>query len=252
MAKVHKKHSELKADMRKASLRMAADIALMVGIVFGVLTALILQPDWLMVLRIGPVNGLGLLGIAAAIAMVVLEVRRRLNLREAAVRRAGVQGEENALAQLREALPAGYMLFTNVRIMQDTHESEMDLVAVGPGGVSVVEVKNYAGLIRGKAADKELTHVNGSRREQVYNPLLQVGTHVRRLNDYLYDRGLDAKVRGYVYFVHPRADVRIESGRGERWFTLEETSLLAQRLCGSSEKLPKKQIEGVCQVLRKA
>ncbi|MBQ2955970.1 MAG: NERD domain-containing protein [Clostridia bacterium] len=128
---------------------------------------------------------------------------------EERVLRIGKEGEENALAILNR-LDDTCHLFTNLRIPYDGGVSETDLIAVTPKGITIIEVKNHKGVIRGDADDEQLLQAKTSRRgvvreEPFYNPVKQVATHAYRLSGWLRENGVSAYVRTCVLFVHPEA-----------------------------------------------
>lgn len=119
--------------------------------------------------------------------------------------RSGMEGEHQMLDMVKQ-LPRSCHVFVNKYIPHDGHWSETDLILVGPGGVAVVEVKNWSGLVEGDAADDQVSRGDGRTH---YNPVRQVGTHVYRLKNYLLSRGVRVWVVPCVVFVHPKAEPRI-------------------------------------------
>lgn len=115
--------------------------------------------------------------------------------------RAGVEGERYALSLVR-GMSRSCHVFVNKYIPYDGHWSETDLILVGPGGVAIVEVKNWSGLVQGDAADEQVTREDGRTH---YNPVRQVNTHVYRLKNYLRSKGVNAWVVPVVAFVHPKS-----------------------------------------------
>ena len=137
---------------------------------------------------------------------------------------AGVEGEKTAL-ELAQRLPSSCHVFTNQVIWfepkndkrkaaedgKQSRKSETDLILVGPGGVAIVEVKNYSGRLTGNAWDHDLMKTSPSgRKDMVYNPAKQVSTHVWRLSNYLKSKGQRAWITPYVLFTNPRTtfDIR--------------------------------------------
>ena len=67
-----------------------------------------------------------------------------LLLNAGTIKRAGAQGEDTALARLKD-LPDTYTIFNQLEVPNNNSRRgfvELDLVVVGPNGVFVVEVKN--------------------------------------------------------------------------------------------------------------
>lgn len=253
MAKIHRKRSGLKARLRGRAIRMALDAVGLAGCAgLAVLFACHALTGW-PVLPWQASQGVRWVGAAlSALAALALWLRIRRHQATRGILRAGVAGEETALRQLARALPRTWHLFSNVTVAHEGRGSEMDLVAVGPGGVCVVEVKNYAGEVRGDAAAQELTHVNHGRVEQIYNPLRQVATHVHRLSGYLRQAGCGVWVRGAVWFVDPAVRVRISGCGKGAWYTAGQLKELAREICQGQEKLTSEQIQAIVKALRRA
>lgn len=250
MAKIHKRRSALKGSIGRAMLCCVTDAVLMVLLAaaaiwrFGTICAWVAAHPELFGIPTAV-----LLPAAAAILLIVLILRLHSNVHSAVIRRAGAQGEDQALKQLAKALPNQYHLFNNVVVTYEGGRSETDLIVVGPGGVTVVEVKNYSGELQGKAGDNRLTHIKTGGTESVYNPLRQVATHVHRVSGYLRQNHRGVWVQGAVYFVNPRLKVKL-SGRSETpWFTSDQLDELTGMLCGGQMQLTAKQVEGIVEVL---
>ena len=254
MAKVHKRRSALKGSVGRAMLGCVIDAVLMTALVaagvwqFGTIRAWIETHT-----ALWGIPTAALIPAAAALVLIVLVIRLRHNARTAAIRRAGAQGEDLALKQLQKALPGNYHLFNNVVVTYQGGRSETDLIVVGPGGVTVVEVKNYSGEVQGTADASRLTHVKtGGGTESVYNPMRQVATHVHRVSGYLKQNRQGVWVRGAVYFVNPRLKTGI-AGRSEiPWFTPDSADDLARMLCNGQPQLSARQVDGIVETLKRA
>ena len=253
MAKIHKKKSALKRSTGRAVLGCVLDGALMAALAAGIVWHFDRLRDWLRNnAELWGVPARILLPVAAVLLLALLIVRMRRNARSAAIRRAGVRGEDMALKQLQKALPGNYHLFSNVVVDYDGGRSETDLIVVGPGGVTVVEVKNYSGEVQGRAESARLTHVKNSGSESIYNPLRQVATHVHRVSGYLRQNHQGVWVRSAVFFVNPKLRVNI-SGRSETpWFTPERLDELAMMLRAGHPQLSARQVEGIVEALKRA
>ena len=249
MAVIHKSHNELSAKMRK---RKVQHLLCMVGCVAaGVVPLLILlnfhrelwdamdrwEGAYLTLLGIreaaktgpGAVVDLFARGVGKVIRLLpwllpclagaALYVAARMYLgpagKEYAILRSGVEGEKHAL-MLAKQLPASCHVFVNRHIAFAGGRSETDLIIAGPGGVAVVEVKNYVGQITGDVNDRELTRTKrGQAPEPLANPARQVATHVQRLGRYLRAEGLNVWAVPCVAFVNPLVDVQITGGKAQ-------------------------------------
>lgn len=245
MAKVIAKHSTLKVSVWKARGRALLDLLVIVLLAAACVLVKLRFPR-----QLGQYE-LIVLGVIAVLAAVLL-LRARSNWHTAAVRRGGASGEDAALRQLRAALPDSYTILTNLTLTDGRHTAEMDLTVVGPGGVSVVEVKNYSGSLYGKASDRRLTHSNDRHTETPYNPMQQAATHARRLSDYLAHAGQQVRPRAFVYFVNPRLSVQLTDRSDISYFTSDRLSELAKMLQAGRPQLNAAQVRAIIEVLKAA
>ena len=101
--------------------------------------------------------------------------------------RAGREGEYIATNIIRKVLRDEDILLTNVDISYDGRKAELDNVIINKYGVFIIEVKNYAGTIYGKADDytwiKSKTDPYGNTfTKTVRNPIKQVNRQVYLLS----------------------------------------------------------------------
>lgn len=160
--------------------------------------------------------------------------------------RAGLEGERAAL-DLMKQLGSNCHVFTNLRIPFDGGESETDLIVVSPAGVTIIEVKNYKGVISGDASSDSLVQMKPGPRgrssaKTVQNPIKQVGTHVYRLAGYLRAKGIRTFVRCCVLFVSDEVRLSISDNSGVTGekcpvFTRETIQQLFEYVSGGKEVL---------------
>lgn len=123
--------------------------------------------------------------------------------------RSGWEGEREALGLLRR-LGNDCHIYTNLRIPDPGSRNgscETDLLVVNPGGITIIEVKNHVGSIRGDRAESKWIHYRHGdegqdTRLEMNSPLLQVNYHGRVLGSWLARNGLDYPVRVCVFFAH--------------------------------------------------
>jgi len=192
---------------------------------------------------------------ALAIAACVLHAIGRRSKETGDILSAGISGERNALNLMR-GLPDDYHVFANCAIRYNGGRSETDLIVVGPGGVSVVEVKNVKGHITGGCQDHQLDVVKTDQygidhEKQLYNPIKQVGTHVYRLAGLLRENRCRAWVRGYVLFSHPETSVDLSGECDIPVFSWNERAQLLHSIQNDSRSgvLPQHVIKGVVKIL---
>ncbi|MCR5591588.1 MAG: NERD domain-containing protein [Lachnospiraceae bacterium] len=145
---------------------------------------------------------------ALIIAVTSIFGRRFTELPE---RRAGRLGERFATTIISEILSSGDILLTNVPISFGGMQSELDNVVINENGVSIIEVKNYAGELFGGEDDPEWI-MNGSgadmlNQHPVENPIEQVKRQMEILSRILNFNGIRASVKGYVFFVNMNSPV---------------------------------------------
>lgn len=196
MAKIYQHERQLERDVKKLTKRRLLHKLLSV---VGVLFVLFMQWHWEQMMWT----------IVAAVP-VALSMRRYRHLQNQLGRvTAGLVGEDKALRLLAE-LPNTYAVFPDVRVVVGQKASQLDTIVVGPSGVFVVEVKNYAGVIEGDAVDQKLRHIKRRSGETTfYNPVKQVTTHAYRLHQYLQHNQMDIWVQGTVYFANESAKINV-------------------------------------------
>jgi len=128
----------------------------------------------------------------------------------------GIEGEVKCLRELQR-LPEDYVLFNQLQVPDPSLPNgrrELDFVAIGPGGLTVVEVKNISGMIY---VDPEQRHWRVARRgcgsspnwNSMDSPLRQVGAQVDALERWLLTHGIHAPIRPMVCFA--RSDVILQN-----------------------------------------
>jgi hypothetical protein len=132
----------------------------------------------------------------------------------------GIEGEVRTLKALQQ-LPADFVLFNQVFIADPwlpNGKRELDFIVIGPGEVTVVEVKNTPGIVY-VAPDQKHWQVArragcGSRPgwNAMDNPILQVQAQADALQRWLLTFGLSIKVRSMVCLANP--GVIIENSDG--------------------------------------
>ena len=114
------------------------------------------------------------------------------------------QGEEIVLAHLAKELPDTFTLIPNITISYERDNAEEhDIVAVGPDGVFIVEVKTLAGSV---VIDEQTMTVDGDQRS---NPWVSTRRKAQKLASRLEQRcGREPKVwveHVVVFSRHPRS-----------------------------------------------
>ncbi|MBP3655848.1 MAG: NERD domain-containing protein [Clostridia bacterium] len=171
---------------------------------------------------------------------------------------AGVEGERAALGWA-SGLPMDGHVFANLFIEHNGRRSETDLITVTRGGVYVIEVKNYSGVVKGGPNSERLRRYrrlpDGSleEKEDCYNPMRQVKTHVHNLAGYLRENGVNVFVTGRVLFTNPEMELSLAYPCAEAC-TWDERSELERELGEGSARtrLDDAQIARIAQLLDEA
>ncbi len=129
---------------------------------------------------------------------------------------AGAHGEDVALSTLSR-LPDSYYLINQVKVPNQeakTGSTEVDLIAIGPNGVFVIEVKNNNGRVVGSEEDKEwIVHKVGRRggqyTSQMGNPVRQLKKQIWVLKNYLNQNGLNPWLTGMVLLTNPECRLEL-------------------------------------------
>ncbi|MFJ7954159.1 nuclease-related domain-containing protein [Lysinibacillus sp. NPDC096418] len=196
MAKIYQHERQLEKEIKKITRRRFLH---RFGSLIGVLLVVYIQWKWEQVVW-----------TIMAAAFVALYMCRQFTLKNQYGKvKAGLVGEDKVLRILAK-LPNTYSVFPDVLVVSGRKESQLDTIVVGPSGVFVVEVKNYAGVIKGNADDQRLHQIKRRSGESTfYNPVKQVSTHAYRLHQFLRHHGMDIWVHGAVYFANESTKVNV-------------------------------------------
>ena len=116
---------------------------------------------------------------------------------------AGRRAERMATGIIRDELNEEDILLTNVEVVFQDKEAELDNVIINKYGVFIIEVKYYSGELAGDEDDYEWEKSHQSEGGYIYikdvkNPIRQVRRQIWVLANYLRSHGIDVWVRGYV------------------------------------------------------
>ena len=103
--------------------------------------------------------------------------------------RAGRQGEDQMVEQLRVALDSRWTIYRNLQLPD--RRDDLDLVLVGPGGVWAVQVKAFSMPLRFHEGRWEYQHGRGWARCTAKHDPAQVSGQAKRLNAYLKENGVE-------------------------------------------------------------
>lgn len=140
--------------------------------------------------------------------------------------------------------------------------TQIDHVALAPGGILVIETKTLRGVVRGALDDREWVQTAGTQRIRFQNPLRQNYRHVRAVARAVADPGIP--VRGYVVSAGPAqfagelVNAVVPLDQVAALFacggSIDRTRLEAawQRLCGAGSEAPFRRWEHEAQVTMRA
>jgi len=95
----------------------------------------------------------------------------------------GAEGEQE-IYNLLTCIFGKDCVFRNVYVQRSSGRlTEIDLLAVHPTGVYVVESKNYSGLVCGDGNNSQWLHIKGSYKRSFYSPVAQNAGHVDALRE---------------------------------------------------------------------
>lgn len=173
--------------------------------------------------------------------------------------KAGVEGEKAALRAISGLSDECY-IFANL-VVDDGHgHNETDLIVVSPTGLTVMEVKNYSGLLSGDLSDQELIQrkyqKNGSYTEdKARNPVRQMDTPIRRLSHYLRDIGIAVNIRRCALFINENVQFQLtdRAGLGSTCplFLMGSAELLNYLHTQGDQKLKPAEIQRIVTALKK-
>ena len=133
---------------------------------------------------------------------------------ESPEKRAGRMGERFATTIIKEILNDDDMLLTNVRIVAEGKQTELDNVIVNSNGVYIIEVKNWLGELYGDEDSRDWIQTKatygGVYQKEVKNPIGQVKREIYILSRLLKENGLDVWINGYVFFVEMNSPITSE------------------------------------------
>ena len=166
--------------------------------------------------------------VPAVILLLVIGVALTV-LRHTDRAAAGARGEAIALRTALQ-LPPDFTVFNNVLVpgRAGGRPRELDLVAVGPQCVFVLEVKHYKGEIMGSRKASQWKIQKVGRGGTVYystvsNPLRQVAGASAALASYLKSQGVRSWVQGVVCFTRSYPPPPIAPGADSILVTAPET-----------------------------
>jgi hypothetical protein len=132
----------------------------------------------------------------------------------------GRKGEEKVASILKEQLPDNFWLLNDMIIslggIIKKKQAQIDHIAVGPGGIFVIETKAYTGRLIARKNQRELTQIkyldNGKKEiKKLTNPVVQNEYHIDVLKKFMNKKGLSVPlVYSLIIFTSPKASYDLE------------------------------------------
>ncbi len=165
------------------------------------------------------------------------------------VLQSGLDGENAAAKKLTKQLPRDCIVCQNFTVKCGP-TAEFDVIAVTPQGVSVIEVKNQAGKISGRADAQYWHHTRSGKggsviEKQMPNAIIQNSRQVQVIKNVLSREGISAQVKGCVYFSNSYISVSVS---GANVFTSEK-ALIGFVQKGKSE-LSRQNIKQIAEAIK--
>lgn len=149
---------------------------------------------------------------------------------------------ENAVARRLKRLPTEeYKVINDLMLPTQYGTTQIDHVVVSRYGVFVIETKNYRGNIYGS---KDASEWKQYTRYDVYsmiNPIRQNDLHVKCVDKYLQNLGINSKLISIIVFTH-RARVKVNQNVCDIVYTDE---LLLNILSYSDFQLSQEEVEQI-------
>jgi hypothetical protein len=95
--------------------------------------------------------------------------------------RRGAEGEEKVARRLEKLLSGKDVELIHDRLMPAAQAANIDHVAVGPGGVTVIDSKNLSGKVRVQSTTRTTLRVGGSNRTKLVHGVQRQAEAVREL-----------------------------------------------------------------------
>ena len=148
-----------------------------------------------------------LLVLAAVIVLVVLLKKRKTD-------RIGVKGEKKVANILKSwAMMRSYKVINGLYLPLYDGTTEIDHVVIGFFGMIVIETKNIGGEIYGDAKAKEWTHIMGTQKHKLYNPVMQNQTHIDCIRHCFAKENIyNINIDNVVVFANNKAQLFLQKG----------------------------------------
>lgn len=168
------------------------------------------------------------------------------------VLQSGILGEKSGLELLSD-LPDNFFIIPDITLVVGKKTAQIDYIIIGPTGIFIVEAKNHSGIICGNASARNLIKIKNQQKEEFYNPVYQVATHIRLLSELLSKHSEKTNIYGAVYFSNPKAvlDILTDNTAIKIFCAKENKKELLRYIKGPKNILNIKQIKQIKRIIYK-
>lgn len=145
------------------------------------------------------------------ILFFILIIIATIFIRKQKIKKIGKDGEKKVASVLkRYAGIRSYKVINDLYLPLYDKTTQIDHVLIGFFGILVVETKNLSGEIYGDPKKKEWLHIMGSKKHELYNPLMQNQTHIDCIRHLLgKDKIYNLNIESLVVFPAKKVDLYI-------------------------------------------
>lgn len=151
--------------------------------------------------------------VTGAVLLIVL-LAIWIYLRKKRIERIGVKGEKKVAKILRPwAMIRNYKVINGLYLPLYDTTTEIDHIVIGFFGMIVIETKNMAGEIYGDVKAKEWTHIMGSQKHKMYNPVMQNQAHIDCIRHcFAKEKIYNINIDNVVVFANNKAQLFLQRG----------------------------------------
>lgn len=145
----------------------------------------------------------GFLLIVLAVLVIFFVYRKKRN------DRIGVKGEKKVARILKPwAFMQNYKVINDLYLPLYDKTTQIDHVVIGFFGLIVIETKNLGGEIYGNPKEKNWTHIMGSQKHTLYNPVMQNQAHIDCIRHWLGKENIyNIAIDNVVVFANNKAEL---------------------------------------------
>lgn len=153
---------------------------------------------------------MGGLGIVILIISLIVGIL----LRKKRIERIGVKGEKKVAKILRPwAMMRSYKVINGLYLPLYDKTTEIDHIVIGFFGIIVIETKNMSGEIYGDVKAKEWTHIIGTKKHKLYNPVMQNQAHIDCIRHCLAKENIyNINIDNVVVFANNKVELLLQRG----------------------------------------